>query len=345
MRANGIHVSLCFTMAGIFCSNYGLSQGKMGRRIDSLFISYLDSGFSGSALVAEKGMITLKKGYGFSDNERKTLNTPATLFNVASVGKQFTAYSVLLLEKRGLLRTTDFINKYIGPFNDPRDSTTIHHLLLHSSGLFRQDVLLDYSTREKFIGSIKKNGLESPPGQQYRYSNAGYSLLAAIVEIASGEPFEQFIYKNIFIPCKMENTGYPWELRMNKHLFATGYDNKKRPVATQQDVWAARGPGNLMTSVEDLYNWMIWVQDTGFIPPDMRDKIFKDYIPGKETYSWNKTTTLRHTRFYHKGGGRADFESQLMLFPDDEVIIIFCINNDYNLRSKLFSRIRAFMNE
>jgi hypothetical protein len=99
-----------------------------------------------------------------------------------------------------------------------------------------------------------------------------------------------------------------------------------------------------VTSVEDLYKWINAVQDENFMFPGIRNKIFTDYIPGKETYSWNKTTTLHHTRFYHKGGGRPDFESQLMWFPDDEVIIIFCINNDYNLRSKLFSKIRTFMN-
>lgn len=254
MKTNFCKPACCFVIiAVIFKSNICFSQENIGKRVDSLFTVYIDSGFSGAVLVAGKRTVTLKKGYGYSNIERKTKNTPATLFNVASIGKQFTAYSILLLEKRGLLGTGDMINKYIGEFNDIRDSTTIHHLLLHSSGRFREDVDLDYSTREKFISPIKQNGMESPPGKQYRYSNAGYSLLAAIVEIVSGEPFEQFIYNNVFIPCQMENTGYPWEPRMNKNLFATGYNNKKQAVSPQENTWAARGPGNLMTSVEDLY--------------------------------------------------------------------------------------------
>ena len=334
-----------FLFASLFFqNNFCFSQQNIGKKIDSLVVAYIDSGFSSSVLVAEKGTVTLKKGYGYSNNEKKTLNTITTLFNVASIGKQFTAYSILLLEKKGLLTTNDRINKYIGSFNDIRDSTTIHHLLLHSSGLFREDIDLDYSTRENFIKSVKQNGMESPPGKQYRYSNAGYSLLAAIVEIVSGEPFEEFIHNNIFIPCKMTNTGYPWEERMNKNLFATGYNNQKQPVAPQQNLWAARGPGNLMTNPEELYKWINALQDKKFMDEEMSNKIFYDYIPGKETYSWNKSSTLHHTRFYHKGGGRNDFESQIMWFPDDEVIIIFCINNDYNLRSKLFAKIRTFMN-
>src|SRR6266496_1766920 len=184
------------TVVVVFQDNICFSQKNIGGRIDSLFRTYTDSGFSGSVLVAEKKLVTLKKGYGYSNNERKTLNTPTTLFNVASIGKQFTAYSILLLDKKGMLGTADLIIKYIGPFNDARDSTTIHHLLLHSSGLFREDVDYDYSTRAKFIQSVKQNGMESLPGKQYRYSNAGYSLLGAIVELVSGEPFEEFIHRN-----------------------------------------------------------------------------------------------------------------------------------------------------
>ena len=94
----------------------------------------------------------------------------------------------------------------------------------------------------------------------------------------------------------------------------------------------------------DLYKWVIAIQNPKFMPVDIRDKIFYDHIPGKETYSWNKANTNHHTRFYHKGGGRPDFESQLMWYPDDEVIIIFAINNDTDLRRRLFSRIRTEMN-
>ena len=131
---------------------------------------------------------------------------------------------------------------------------------------------------------------------------------------------------------------------MNTTLFATGYNNKKEAVAPQADTWGTRGPGHLVTSVEDLYKWINAFQNKKFMPADIMQKLFTDHIPGKETYSWNKGTTQHQTRFYHKGGGRPDFESQLMWYPDDDMIIIFLINNDYNLRSKLFTRIRMLMN-
>jgi CubicO group peptidase (beta-lactamase class C family) len=163
------------------------------------------------------------------------------------------------------------------------------------------------------------------------------------VEIVSGVPFEKFLFDNVFSPRKMENTGFRWETRMNRNLFATGHDRDGKPVPSQPNIWAARGPGNLMTSVEDLYRLIQSYQDERFMPALMREKILQDYLEGKDTYSWNKKTTSRQTRFFHKGGGRPDFESQLMWYPDDDVVIIFCINNRQGLRSRLFSKIQSLM--
>jgi len=119
-------------------------------------------------------------------------------------------------------------------------------------------------------------------------------MLAAIVEIVSGQPFENFLLENIFTPCDMENTGYPWEERIDKNHFATGYDKNRLPLAAQDDVWAARGPGNLITNVEDLYLWTKAIQNEKFMSEEIKNKIFYDYIPGKETYSWNKAKTLEN---------------------------------------------------
>jgi len=327
-----------------FVSNPCFTQTVLGKSLDSLFTSYLDSGFSGAVFLEEKGKVVLNKGYGFANNETKKLNTSNTLFNVASIGKQFTAYSVLLLEKKGILTTNDYLAKYIGKFGDGRDSTTIHHVLLHSSGLFNQSATLDYSTRDKFLQSVRDAGAESKPGENYRYSNAGYTMLAAVVEIVSGESFEQFLLKNVFEPFKMQYTGYPWEPRIDKSLLATGYNNKHEALPPQPDIWGARGPGNLVTSVGDLFIWIKAVQNENLVAPGIKNKMLFDFLPNRETYSWNKNTTSRKTRFYHKGGGRNDFENRLMWYPDDDVLIIFLINNDYNLAAKIFNKIKILMN-
>jgi len=328
----------------LFPSHRAVAQSDLSSRFDKLFISYIDSGFAGSVLVAKENTVVLKKGYGYSNNQTKSINGPATLFNVASFGKQFTTYAVLLSEKKGLLHLNDYLSNYIGRFNDIRDSITIHQLLCHTSGLVKEEASLDYNSRDGFIQSIKAAQSDSKPGERHRYSNAGYSMLAAVVEIASGISFEDFLRENIFIPLKMDNTGYPWEKRINKNLFAMGYNNKHEPMPVQANIWAARGPGNLVTSVEDLYKWISAYQNKNFMPDEFTAKMFYDYVPGQDTYSWNKSKTAHNTRFYYKGGGRADFETRVMWYPDDKIVVIFCINNDYNLARKLFNQVTTIIN-
>ena len=152
----------------LFAGNPAEAQPDLSSRIDKLFTSYVDSGFAGSVLVAKENTVILKKGYGYSNNQTKSINTPVTLFNVASVGKQFTTYAVLLSDKKGLLQINDHLSKYIGRFNDIRDSITIHQLLCHTSGLIKAGANLDYNTRDGFIQSIKAGESESKPGEKHR---------------------------------------------------------------------------------------------------------------------------------------------------------------------------------
>ncbi len=249
----------------------------------------------------------------------------------------------MLLEKRGLLSTNDYLGKYIGEFNDIRDSITIHHLLIQSSGLFKERITRDYSTRTKFIQSVKDGGSESKPNEKYRYVNDSYTMLAAVIEIVSGQPFEVFLLKNIFEPCKMRNTGFPWEPRLNKSLFATGYNKKHEPRPPRTETWRGKGETNFVTNVEDLYKWMKAFQKEKFITTAIRNKILYDYLPNQATYSWNKATTSRNTKFYYKRGELAEFESYLMWYPDDGIIIMFFLNNDYDLVIKLFNIIRVML--
>jgi CubicO group peptidase (beta-lactamase class C family)/ketosteroid isomerase-like protein len=325
-------------------ANSSTAPITMSSRIDSLFTTFLDSGLAGSLIVAEKGIITLQKAYGYANNETKKLNTINTLFNVASIGKQFTVFAILQLEKEGKLKTSDYLSKYIGNFGDVRDSITIQHLLIHRAGIVQKDYELIYTSREKYVQSVKTAPPDAfEPGKGYRYSNAGFSMLAAVVEIASGSSFEEYLYKNIFKPFNMTSTGYPWEQRIDKSLLATGYNSKKEPLPVQENIWAARGPGNIVTTMTDLYKWITAYKSKDFLTPSLKDKIFANYYPSEESFGFTKTSTKRNTKFIHKGGGRPDFESRLMWFTDDDVIVIFSLNNDYNIARQLFSKITNFM--
>ena len=341
-----MYKSLFFVILIIFISCQSCKAQNIGKDLGKIFESYIDSGFTGIVLVVKNDSILLQKGYGFANDEKKILNTTKTLFNVASIGKQFTAAIVLLLEEKGLVNTKDYIAKYTGRLGGLKDSATIEHLLLHSSGLFQEGYAFDYSSKEAFISSVSKSPLESVPGEKWRYSNAGYNLLAAIVETVTKETFEDVLNKMIFQPAGMIYTGFPWENRIQKNLLATGYTSKGEAQPPAVNVWGTRGPGNLVTNAEDMLKWYrtAWISSK-LISAKIKERMLQDHIPGKETFSWNKGTTATGKKFYHKGGGRPDFESNLMWWPDDNIFLFFSINRDKNLRRLIFRDISAFMNK
>ena len=312
--------------------------------LDKIFRTYMDSGFAGAAIVVKDDKVVLQKGYGYANEEKKIANTIKTLFNVASIGKQFTAVTILKLEEKGLLNTKDFITKYTGKLGGMKDSATVEHLLLHTSGLFVEGIQLDYSSRDKYIESIRNTPLESRPGEKHRYSNAGYTLIAAIVEIVTKQTFENVLHQMIFQPAGMKNTGYPWESRIQKDLLATGYNKKGEPQPGEQNIWGNRGPGNIATNTEDMFQWyrVFWTHDK-LISQKIKERMLKDYIPGKETFSWNKPTSAGGKKFFVKGGGRPDFESQTIYFPDEKVFLFFSINSDKDLRRLIYRDIVAFL--
>ncbi len=337
---------LLIAMVISLLSKKSCNAQDVGNGLDKIFRTYIDSGFSGAAIVVKDDKIVLQKGYGYANEEKKIANTGKTLFNIASIGKQFTAVTVLKLEEKGLLNTKDYITKYTGKLGGMKDSATIEHLLMHTSGLFVEGGPLDYSSRDKYIESVRNTPLESKPGGKHRYSNAGYTLMAAIVEIVTNQPFEDILYEMIFQPSGMKNTGYPWEERIQKDLLATGYNKQDVPQPVQQNIWGTRGPGHNVTNTEDMLQWykVFWTHDK-LISQKIKEKILQDHIPGKETFSLNKVTSAGGKKLYVKGGGRPDFESQTIYWPERKLFLFFCINSDKDLRRLIYRDIVAFIDK
>jgi CubicO group peptidase (beta-lactamase class C family) len=332
---------LCLTILPIWISGQqkGFVKGKIGEQIDDLMINFSKEGYSGSVLVVMNGDTVLHKGYGWADRERKIQNLPQTLFNVASVGKTFTAAAVLKLETQGKLKTSDPISKYLGQFPKDKNEATIHHLLTHTAGLTVQGATLDYSSRKAFVQSVKDTPMESKPGEKYRYTNAGYTLLAAIVEEVSGVPFENYLQKNIFSPANLTSTGYAWDAKFKNAPVAVGYTGDKleelKPTEREKDVWGNRGPGNQITTVGDLYKWIQALQKNLVLSKQAKNKMFTAYAHGDEGYGWHVIKTARNTTMVRRGGGRPDFESEVQWYIDENTVIIFTVNNDLNLRRRI----------
>jgi CubicO group peptidase (beta-lactamase class C family) len=171
------------------------------RKIDSAFSKY-NSKTSGVAVaVIKEGQVIFKKGYGMANLEYDIANSPKTIFHIASVSKQFTAFAVYLLEKQGKISFDDDIRKYMPELPVYERPITIRHLLSHTSGLKDQWSLLtlagwrmdDVITTEQILKLTSNyKELNFAPGTQFKYSNTGFTLLAEIVKRASGKSFSAF---------------------------------------------------------------------------------------------------------------------------------------------------------
>ena len=179
---------------------------------------YEKGGFNGAWLYAEKGEIISKGAYGFRDAENTLPMREDSIFEMASITKMFTATAVMLLVRAGKLSLDD---EYVKVFPDyPYPEVTIRHLLTHTSGMpddFNTDrwvvPVLENEHRippnGEMLRFIRESGeaLACAPGEKFRYTDVGYTLLAEAVEKLSGVKFEEFLKKNIFEPAGMKDSG------------------------------------------------------------------------------------------------------------------------------------------
>ena len=169
--------------------------------------------FNGNVLVAENGKIIFQKSYGFADFDTKRLLNDSSVFELASVSKQFTATGILLLKDKGKLKLTDSLRQYFPEL--PYSGITIWHMLTHTSGLpDYEEAMNEKWDRKKIafnndmIAFLAKEKLPVlfAPGTKWTYSNTAYAILASIVEKVSGQTFADFLAANIFQPLDMKHS-------------------------------------------------------------------------------------------------------------------------------------------
>ncbi|MCL1699437.1 serine hydrolase domain-containing protein [Lysinibacillus sp. Bpr_S20] len=208
--------------------------------------------------------VTYKGAIGLDSIEKKLPITTKTVFNLASVSKHFTAFSILLLEQEGKLRLDDSILKYIPTLGGYAESVTLRHLIHHTGGLVDYMELAEksgISDKEKLTAEQSLEHLAShqiadfPAGTKFEYSNTGYFLLSLVVEIASGKSLREFSKERIFGPLNMNDTTivdiYPTNIPI-----ARGYTkNEQGEFEIYESPWEHTGDGAVHTNVEDLVKW------------------------------------------------------------------------------------------
>jgi CubicO group peptidase (beta-lactamase class C family) len=191
---------------------YSFAQNKITPaiqvRVDSLANAEMKSqripGLS--ILVVRDGKIDYVKGYGYSNLENKVPVKPETIFQAGSVGKQFTAFAVMLLVQDGKLSLDDKLTRYFPDAPAGWDSITVRHLLNHTSGFGDYTNNLNYwvnYTEDSLYQEFRKRPLIFKAGEKQRYSNMGYATLGLIIGKAAGKFYGEYLKERVFTPLGM----------------------------------------------------------------------------------------------------------------------------------------------
>ena len=323
---------------------HGTVRGKEAATLDRYLERLEAYGFSGSVLIARHGRVLLDRGYGLANADTGELYTGATQFDVASVSKQFTAAAIVALEMDGRLRVEDPLSYFFPEAPPDKAAITLHQLLTHTSGLV--DVLgpeYERLPRAEMLRRAFAANLLGPPGKRFRYSNTGYSVLAAIVEVVSGRPLGTYLRQRLFLPSGMQHTG----LRLpvcDRQRLAHGY-SLDGPWGTPLDhpwqadgpYWNLRGNGGVLSTVEDLYAWHLVLAVDGVLSAPARRKLITPYIhegrktPSVYAYGWSTGPAPDGTRMVSHTGGNYVFETDFRRYLDDQLVLVASSNRaDYS---------------
>ncbi|GCE29270.1 hypothetical protein KDA_47540 [Dictyobacter alpinus] len=294
-----------------------------------------EQGFAGSVLVHKDGKTILRKGYGLADDARHMSITPETVFDVGSISKQFTAAAILQLEQQGKLRVMNCISTYLEHVPADKAAITLHQLLTHSSGL-PDDYAggdLEPLSREEALQAIFSLPLQSRPGEKYVYSNAGYTLLAAVIERVSGTSYPKYMKDHLFRPAGLLHTGFYNDPQWQRLSVAHGYWNgtdEGSPATWPGPYWTVMGNGGVMSTVDDLATWWQVLQAHTLLSPSQTEKLFHKYIKQDSEgeyygYGWTIQQTEQGELITHNGGGIGG-NSDIAFYQQEHVSIFICSN-------------------
>ncbi len=318
------------------------SANSLSFALEDYFRKAAGLGFSGAVLVAKDGKVILRDGYGWADVKRRIPITPDTIFDIGSGIKAFTATAVMQLEEQGKLNTSDLMSKYIKDIPADKKDITIHQLLTHTSGL-NFDYFYDQATpaereimrvREKYIKGVLSYPLAFKPGEGRLYSNTGFSLLAAIIEIVSGKSYEQYVREHLSKPAGITETGYyiPRNLRRVARGYNDGDMDYGYPWETQWDgkrpLWDLMGNGGVLTTLDDVYKWLLAIKGERLVSQKAKDKMFQIYYPkSTQGLGWNVGQTEGKQFVFHPGDAVPQgWNTEFRWYKDDDLIVIVLAN-------------------
>lgn len=300
----------------------GIKKG-FGEKIDTYFTRLEPFGLCGSFLFAQDDSIIYQRAFGFSDREENLSNGTNTLFSIGSLTKQFTAVAILKMESENLLSTENTLPDFFDQVPSDKQHISIHHLLTHTSGLplyVKKDDDFESTSKSEMLEILGGSTLAFQPGGDFQYSNAGYTLLAAIIEKVSGSSYEQYLNKHLFRPSKMENTGYQlanWDDLIEAHNYID--DTDYNTFQSRHFInWNLMGNGAMLSTTSDMFKWYLSLKNNTILSAEVSKKLFtpflEDYAYGWEVYDDGEIIE-------HSGGGLGN-NSLILWYPKADMVFI-----------------------
>jgi len=353
---------LLFICLSLLITNNLFSQNQE-HQLDSTYSKlYIEGAFNGNVLIADRGKIIFEKSYGLANEQTREKLNSKSIFELASVSKQFTAAAIFLLKKKGSLSLEDPLHKYIPELSFYRE-ITIRNLLNHSSGLPDYMKLMDEKWDHLKIASNKdvislmakyQPAVLFAANSKFEYSNTGYVLLATIIERVSHQSYPRFMKENIFVPFGLKNTEVisRYQLKRPFKNLTVGYleDSLGRKITPQTDrnlslafyLDGIYGPGRIFSTAQDLFKWDRILATDKFVSAADKLLIYAPQIlsDGKKSeygFGWklDSENKLFGNFVYHDGGwgGYINFFERHLV--NDKTIIILQNNFTKKTRTNL----------
>tara|TARA_R110002167_G_scaffold7402_4_gene35116 strand:+ start:264 stop:1511 length:1248 start_codon:yes stop_codon:yes gene_type:complete len=316
-------------------------------------------GFNGAVLVARGDQVLFRQVYGMADHEQGRPLALGSKFRLASVSKQFTAAAILKLQDEGVLSVDDPLCKWIQPCPEAWAPIRLSHLLSHTSGV--PDLMarpawglqrITPMTAEQLTEDSKQYRLQFPPGTKVRYDNAGYNLLGAVVEAATGVSLATYLQQTFFTPLGMKDTGSDADGKARD--LVTGYAHFPGGLTPQNDanVSIVFGAGALYSTLDDMLIWERALHHGRVVSPTAYAQMTADHAPdstpkerGRPRRDWGfglfanslgqrVTPAFDDRQIYHTGSW-SGFRNLVTWQPDADVTVIV-LSNNYHQREQVF---------
>ena len=329
-------MKIFYTLLLLLSCLSGIAQNTLQANIDSLFNIYTRTGSPGVAVaIVKDGKVVLGKGYGLANLEYDMPITTTTVFDIASVSKQFTGFAISTLIQEGKISPDDDIRKYLPEVPQFGKTITIRHLIHHTSGLrdwpstlraagWRGDDGFRYEDIMRMLKQQRELNFE--PGSQYSYSNTGYNVLAALVAKVSGQTFPEWMDEHLFKPLNMQSSQVlPDYSKVIKQLAGSYYPNGNE-YSKSNDLLTAWGSSSIYTTVEDLSKWVIHFQQA----LDQKDPVYlrmleTDELNNKQKISYAYGLDVNNNNISHTGSW-AGFRTIISTWPEQKLTIILLSN-------------------